>query len=388
MAVKREIKVGIFVLIGLIIAGAIIFLVGDERRLFDKHYELHTTFVDVAGLKPGAPVRMGGVDVGTVNAVQLGTDPTDKRMHVSFSLVRAAHERVRKDSFVTISNKGLLGDKMLEVTQGSEAQPMINDGGEIQSVPPEDLQKYLNKANDILDLTKKVLKNVELITGTAADPKATEDVKASLASIRKILDEADSKDGFVHRLLTDPKMADHLDQVFIDGARAGRSFDKVAMEVRVMLDQARKGPGLLHTLLYSKDGDAIIRNFSDASGELATTMKEVRTGKGAAHELVYGDTGTDVAKDVQQITHDVKQIVADIKAGKGTIGALIVDPSIYEDVKSILGNLDRNQVLRAIVRFTIKQDESSPSPAVKSPPPTQGAVTDPPKAVPPAQTKP
>ena len=67
MAVKREIKVGIFVLVGFIVAGLIIFLVGDERRVFDKHSSLHTTFENVTGLKPGAPVRMGGVDVGTVS---------------------------------------------------------------------------------------------------------------------------------------------------------------------------------------------------------------------------------------------------------------------------------------------------------------------------------
>jgi phospholipid/cholesterol/gamma-HCH transport system substrate-binding protein len=366
--VKREVKVGIFVLIGLIVAGAITFLVGDERRLFDKHFTLNTTFENVAGLKPGAPVRMGGVDVGTVSAVKLGPDPADKRMHVRFTVVRAAHERIRKDSIVTISNKGLLGDKMLEVTLGSESQPVIPDDGSIPSEPPEDFQKYLTKANEIMESTRRVLKNVEAFTGTASDPKVIEDVKASIAATRKLLDDASRNDGFVHRLLTDPKMADHLDQVFIEGARAGKSFDRVAHELQVILTQAKQGPGVLHTLLYGKEGEAIVKNLSDASGEFAATMKEVRTGKGAAHELIYGETGTAVAKDLAAIVADLKKMVDDVKAGKGTLGALIVDPSIYEDLKTILGNLDRNQVLRAIVRYTIKQDESNPSPAVKTPP--------------------
>lgn len=365
---KREVKVGIFVLIGLIVSGIIIFLVGDERRVFDKHYTLNTTFENVAGLKPGAPVRMGGVDVGTVSAVKLGTDPSDKRMHVRFSVVRAAHERIRKDSIVTISNKGLLGDKMLEITLGSESQPVIPDEGTIVSEPPEDLQKYLTKANEILESTRKVMKNIETFTGTASDPKVTEDVKASIAATRKLLDDASKSDGFVHRLLTDQKMADHLDQVFVEGAKAGRGFDRVAHELQVLLVQAKKGPGVLHTILYGKEGDQIVKNLSDASGEFAATMKEVRTGKGAAHELIYGETGETVAKDLGAMVKDLKGMVADAKAGKGTIGALLVDPSIYEDLKSILGNLDRNQVLRAIVRYTIKQDESNPSPAVKAPP--------------------
>lgn len=367
MAVKREIKVGIFVLIGLIVAGAIIFLIGDERRVFDRHYHLHAAFADVAGLKPGAPVRMGGVDVGTVDDVVFSTNPSDKRIHVYFTLVRVAYDRVRDDSSVTITNKGLLGDKMLEVTQGSETRPKLADGGEIKAIPPEEFGRFIAKADEIADLTKKVLTNIEAVTKTASDPKVGEDLKGSLAAMRILLSDAAANDGFVHRLLSDPKMADHLDRVFIEGANAGKSFDQVAAEVRVLLAQAKDGPGFAHTLLYSKDGEQIAKNLSKASDELAQTMEAIRTGKGAAHEIIYGETGSKLTTDVAQITADVKQIVADVRAGKGTIGALLVDPSLYEDMKSILGNVDRNQVLRAIVRYTIKQDESKPGVATQPP---------------------
>jgi phospholipid/cholesterol/gamma-HCH transport system substrate-binding protein len=68
------------------------------------------------------------------------------------------------------------------------------------------------------------------------------------------------------------------------------------------------------------------------------------------------------------MTSDFRKIVSDIKAGKGTIGGFLVDPSIYEDVKSIVGQLEDNQTLRALVRFTIKQDESKGTPVIKAPP--------------------
>jgi len=172
----------------------------------------------------------------------------------------------------------------------------------------------------------------------------------------------------VHRLLTDPKMADHLDQDFIEARRAAQSFERVASETRALLEQAKKGPGLAHTLLYSKDGDKILASFAATADELQKTLEEVRNGKGAMHELVYGDSGADVTKNMQQITADLRDIVADVKKGKGTIGAFLVDPSVYEDVKTILGNIDRNQVLRALVRYTTKQDEGTPSPATNPPP--------------------
>ena len=381
MAVKREIKVGIFVIIGLIVAGVLVFLVGDERRVFDKHFALNAEFDDVAGLKPGAPVRMGGVDVGSVQAVEFGDSAKDRKLHVRISIVAGAHERIRDDSIVTISNKGLLGDKMLEITQGGEGRPVIPDNGKINSQPPDDLQKYLTKANDILDLAKATLENLKTVTGLAADKDVQADLKKSVASLRILLGDAAANDGFVHRLLTDKAMADHLDSVFVEGAKAGRSFDRIAVDVRYLLRQVKEGPGLAHTILYSKDGDKTLSSFAKTADELARTMEEIRTGKGAIHELVYGQSGQDVTANLQQMSGDLKDIVADIKAGKGTIGALMVDPSVYEDVKSILGNIDRNQVLRALVRYTIKQDEDRPSIAT-NPPPQGSAVTNPEKVAP------
>jgi phospholipid/cholesterol/gamma-HCH transport system substrate-binding protein len=369
LALKREIKVGIFVLIGLIVAGAIIFMVGDERRVFDRKFRLHAAFADVAGLKPGAPVRMGGVDVGTVEDVRFSTDPADKRLHVHFNLVRVAYDRIRDDSTVTIENKGLLGDKMLEVTQGSEGRPKLPDGGEIKSIPPQELGRFVQKADEIVDLTKKVLGNLEVVTGAAADPKVADDLKSSLSSIKILLADAAAHDGFARRLLSDPKMADHLDAVFVETAKAGRSFDQVAQDLRGLAQQAKQGPGLAHSLLYTRDGEDFAKSLAKATDELAKTMEAVRTGKGAAHEIIYGDDGGDLAKNVVQITADVRQIVADVRAGKGTLGALLVDPSLYEDMKTILGNVDRNQVLRAVVRYTIKQDEQKPGVATQPPAP-------------------
>jgi phospholipid/cholesterol/gamma-HCH transport system substrate-binding protein len=66
--------------------------------------------------------------------------------------------------------------------------------------------------------------------------------------------------------------------------------------------------------------------------------------------------------NLDKTTADLRTIVADIKAGKGTIGGLLVDPTIYEDLKSAVGNVERNQVLRALVRYSIKEDESKSRP--------------------------
>src|SRR5690349_8265935 len=114
----RDIKVGLFVLAGLILAGVVIFLIGDERRLFASSVEFHTKFHDVEGLKPGAPIRMGGIDVGHVDAVGYGKNATDTTIYVDLSIVKSEAGRIKTDSVVKIATKGLLGDKMIEITKG------------------------------------------------------------------------------------------------------------------------------------------------------------------------------------------------------------------------------------------------------------------------------
>ena len=76
--------------------------------------------------------------------------------------------------------------------------------------------------------------------------------------------------------------------------------------------------------------------------------------------------------NVNAMSDDLREIVANVKAGRGTIGALLVDPTVYEDIKSLVGNVERNQVLRALVRYSIKQTEEKPHATVTdNPQPTQ-----------------
>jgi phospholipid/cholesterol/gamma-HCH transport system substrate-binding protein len=106
--------------------------------------------------------------------------------------------------------------------------------------------------------------------------------------------------------------------------------------------------------------------------ELTTTLKGVHDGNGLAHSVIYGDDSSQqVMSNLNQASTDFRQIMSDMRAGKGTLGALLVDPSVYEDVKLMLGNVQRNQALRALVRYSIKRDEKSPSVEVRDPSPVK-----------------
>src|SRR5262245_41629832 len=114
----RDLKVGIFVLLGLLFSGAVVFLIGDERRLFASSVEFTARFSDVQGLKSGAPIRMGGIDIGHVSYVGYGDDAQDTTIYVTLDIVGKEAGRIRTDSIAKVASKGLLGDKMIEITKG------------------------------------------------------------------------------------------------------------------------------------------------------------------------------------------------------------------------------------------------------------------------------
>ena len=97
------------------------------------------------------------------------------------------------------------------------------------------------------------------------------------------------------------------------------------------------------------------------SGEAATILRDVRTGDGNAHELLYGDSAGDLITNLTAMSTDLRAVVADVRAGRGTLGGLLVDPSIYEDVRRLVGNLERNEILRALVRYSIREDGARPA---------------------------
>src|SRR5580693_3664114 len=113
---SRSTKVGIFVLAGIILAGVVTFMIGDTEQLWNRKVEYRAAFADVAGLKPGSPVSMGGVDVGRVGMVAHAGDVNDRRIYVKLEISRSESARVRTDTKAQILGKGLLGDKMVDLS--------------------------------------------------------------------------------------------------------------------------------------------------------------------------------------------------------------------------------------------------------------------------------
>lgn len=354
----RDVKVGLFVLVGFILSGLVIFLIGDERRLFQSAVTFKTHFADVQGLKDGAPIRMGGIDIGHVESVGYGKDAKDATIYVKLSVVKTEAGRIRSDSTVKIVTKGLLGDKMVEITKGTQGDS-VPFGGEIKAEEPEDIMGMVNGMASKAELT---LEKIQSATTSFADEGLHRDLRGSMASLRVVLDQVASGPGYPHKFLTDPEEAERISRTIAGLDRAASELSTTLAEVRHVVARVKQGPGFTHDVIYGDGPKAEVAQFGAAAEEIATMLKGVRQSDSFAHGMLYGGEGqgVDALGNVTAMTSDLRAIVADARSGKGTLGALLVDPSVYEDLKAILGNVQRNDVLRALVRYSIKQDEKKP----------------------------
>ena len=353
----RELKVGLFVICGLVLAMVAIFLIGDTRQLWSPKLEYRTTFQDVAGLKPGAPVRMGGLDIGSVTSVGYGGDLGDQRITVKLSINESQARRIRSDSTARVVNKGLLGDKMIELTTGTPASQPLDAKAIIPSDEPADV---FSEARKVAEITEQTIEQLQPLAHALGDPALSSDIKGTVGDTHALLDAIVRGDGPIHRLFFDKREADRIDALLARANETTERLNGVLAQAQDVTDHIEKGPGIAHALIY--DGD-MSKEAAGAVLELHNDLRAIREGNGIAHAIVYGDSSSQhVMSNLNAMSDDLRVIVGDVRQGKGTLGALLVDPTVYEDIKSLVGNVERNEVLRALVRYSIKANESAKSP--------------------------
>ena len=356
---SRQLKVGLFVILGLVLTMLAIFIIGRSRRLWEPRMSYRTAFEDVAGLKPGAPVRMGGLDIGEVKSVGHDGDSQDSRIFVNLSVVKKEAVRIRTDTVAHVAGKGLLGDKMIELTVGSPTLAQVPEGALLQSEEPSDV---FAAANKVAAAAVRAVDKIEPLADSLGDPKFAEDIRGSASDVHSLLDAIVRGDGAMHRLFYDPAEAQQISDALAHLNQTSARLDATLADVQDITSHVREGPGIAHALVY--DGD-MSKNAAGTLDELHKDLVAVREGNGLAHALLYGDDASQhVMANLNAMSDDLRAIVGNLKQGKGTLGALLVDPTIYEDIKSAVGNVERNEVLRALVRYSIKADEKHPTVAV------------------------
>ncbi len=140
---------------------------------------------------------------------------------------------------------------------------------------------------------------------------------------------------------------------------------EVMDSVQNILKQVESGKGLLHSLLYEEKGERVGSDLAEISQSLKEVFSEVRDGDGFLHGLIYdkenGETMGNISfasENLKQMAKNFREISDRINAGEGSIGGLINDPTVYYDLKTLMGKANRHKLLKTVIRSILKkQDE-------------------------------
>ena len=355
---RARMAVGFFVLLGVVLFFGLVVLLGSQENLFAETTTIYVAFNDVGGLKPGSQVRLAGMNVGTVNDIRFGQKLDDKRLHVEMKLHADMMPRIRKDSTATIGTKGLLGDKVIELSIGSGQSKQLKDGDYIDSREPPDLSRILERGEGLIRNGKDLAESLKDKVNVLADAKTIGNVKDSIASLNNIVGEVEKGDGIVHGAIYDKAAKADLSVAMRNIRQASETLKLSLEHVENILHEVRTGKGVVHSLIYDPDGTAIVKNIRTLSEGLNEVVAQVKSGDGLLHTLVYDSDKGNLIRNLEDASNRLRGIVEDIDKGHGTIGGLIRDPTVYEDLKLILGNLKRNAVLKSLIRMSLEKNEA------------------------------
>jgi len=147
---KLELKVGIFVFIGLVILVIFILSIGGFKT-WSSGYHINLSFNFVNGIKVGAPVRFAGVDVGEVKRIKLEFLPEESRSNVNLDVWIRNIIKIPSDSSVWVNTLGLLGEKYIEIMPGIDYSHSLKHGDCLVGVDPLPIHQMFRSAENILN---------------------------------------------------------------------------------------------------------------------------------------------------------------------------------------------------------------------------------------------
>lgn len=190
---KRSVTVGIFVLLGILIFVAGVFVLGGQQKRFTKSIKIMAVFKDVAGLKTGNNVWFSGVKIGTVRRVSFFGS---SQVEVDMNIEQSAQEYIRKDASATISSDGLIGNKIVVIMGGTTSQPEVEEGDRIKTVAAlssdqiletlqENNQNLLRVTNDFKALVGNIRRGKGTVGAVLTDQQVAENFKAAMQNLER-----------------------------------------------------------------------------------------------------------------------------------------------------------------------------------------------------------
>lgn len=306
---RLSLIVGGFVIGGLALFSLAVLLLSSESGIFTPQYRLRAEFENVQGLMSGAPVWLAGREVGRVENVRFTEDPKQP-LEVVLRIDEAVKDRIREDSTARIGTIGVLGDSYVEITIGSASAPKLEDGDPIRAVTPASLGDAITTGTRALEEFSSLAKNLNRVVETFSEEEGGQKLAGAIAAVGDIV-----------------------------------------LEVQ-------EGGGMLHSLIYDSYEGGGVESIEASLAALETMMREIESGDGLLHSLIFdpADQQPDQVASFLDAGARLDRILAGLEEGRGTMGLLLTDPTLYEDLKALVGGAQRSVVVRSLIKMAADEE--------------------------------
>ena len=325
---KNSIKLGIFVLAGLVLVLIIIYFIGREQSMFGNYFKVYSTFENVKGLKVGNNVRFSGINVGTINEIKILNDTT---VEVEMLVDDDTRKFIRKNSVASIGTEGLMGSRTVSILPGTSESPVIESGDHISSIEPVEMDDILKEVKKSSENVTQISQNLVGITGKINRGEgifgkifgdttmlmnldnAGQNVYQITEDIKKMSSAIQNEQGVLGKLLNDTLLGNRIE-------KSGSNLSKITEDFTEITGKINRGEGIFGKLFtdtaLSKNLKTISNNLKEASVETKTTTRElseitrqVATGEGLISKLLTDSVFADsIAITIQNISSGAQNV--------------------------------------------------------------------------------
>lgn len=318
---NNETRVGIFVFIVIVIFIILSVKIGELGFHKNETYPITMVFSTVEGLRPGAPLEVAGVKVGSVKSIALNRD-------YSAVVTAEIYKKVQIpiDTIASIATRGIIGDKIIILTPGI-SKDMLGVGGNLArtEVPPS-IDFLLTKLGDISE-------NLSELTSSLNNALGGE---GGMSRLTTLMDRLNDIAGEMSRLLSENE--GNLSSIAINLKGVTSNMNEITSELRgvgkginSVVGDIESGEGTLGRLVTDDSLYLSLQDTMDNLYKITTRLEQSRN----LNLLLSDDT---LYYNLVSITENLKLISQDLAEGKGTLGRLLADDELYRQLGDTLQN--------------------------------------------------
>ncbi len=294
-----ELRVGVTVIVASLVLALLLFLMsGGIGGLLARRITLKSYFDNAEGLRPGAPVRLSGVDIGNVAKIVIVRDKDRQATPVEVIMkVSTKYDfNLRRDTLTSLETAGVLGETFMDMDSSQAIGPPAQDGDTLPTRVHPDF-------NEVVRSSQSTLQNMD----------------ALLKRADRILAFAESGKGSLGKLIYDPTLYDR--------------FSQTVTELKTVVDEIAKGQGSLGQLINSNDA---YTKFLGTLDKMNAVVDDLQQGKGTAGKFLKDPS---LYNNANETVANLKKVSDDLNAGKGTAGRLLKDEELAKKIDTTMTKL-------------------------------------------------